>query len=168
MSFKTTKEKLEHIFDTKEDIYPFPVIEEIEFDVAAQEIEITKDFRYISRLIFKLRWASTAPNWALFGGDAALTNGLQIRYRGELILPHGIKNNTDFAGLSYDTQLEIDNAATKNCILYSRLSFTRFTNRRRGLRVDNNKRFAIVVQDDLSGTGNDVSEVYIEGWKYHV
>lgn len=145
----------------------FPVIEEIELNVAAKVIEVEKHFDYISRVVWNIEWVEVAYNWTNFGVDAALTGGIQIKYANRHILPHGIRKNSDFGALAYDTKLIIDNAAAKNVLLQSRFSFTKFTKDMKGLHITNDKRFAIVVQDDLSGTSNSVIEVYVEGWKYY-
>ena len=151
-----------------QDAYPFPVIEEIDLDVVPQTLYLTKDFLFVSRVIWNIQWADPNPSWSEFGIDGALTNGLQIEYRGEFILPHGITTNGEFGETSYDVRLNQDFTAVKTNTLQSRLSFTRFTGDRLGLKIDTNKRFGIVVQDDLSGTGNTHVAANIEGWKYIV
>lgn len=147
---------------------PFPIIEEINLKVGISDIPITQNFRFISRVVFNIEWTATAYDWTLFGTDAALTNGIQIKYRDKEILPHGIRKNSDFGAVAYDTTIDQDNAATKNIVLQSRLSFFKFTHKAQGLRIDNDKRFSIIVQDNLSGSANNQIEAFVQGWKFLV
>ena len=146
----------------------YPVIEEIDLMTTAKAIFLKKDFRFITRVIFNIEWTEVNYNWLKFGIDAALTNGIQLMYHGNFILPHGLVKNSDFGAIAYDTSLTIDNAAAKNALLQSRLSFFKFTHKGEGLRITNAKRFAIVVQDDLSGSLNNVIECYVQGWRFNV
>ena len=144
-----------------------PVIEGIDLKVNISEIEVSKHFDFITRVIWHVQWQNPNPTWILFGGDAALTNGIQIKYIDDFVLDHGIIDNAHFGAVAYDTRLDQDLGGTKTNVLQSRLSFFRFTKDNRGLHLTNDKRFAIVVQDDLSSSGNDVIEVHVEGWRYY-
>ena len=154
------------LFDKARDRYPVPVIEEIDLKVTTREIPLTKSFKFVSRIIFHIEFATNTLEFTKFGIDTALTNGIQIKYLNELILPHGIHNNGEFSAIAYDTRIDTDATGTKINFLNSRFSFTRFTRDELGLKIDSRRQFFLVVQDDLSGSANTTIECYVEGWRF--
>lgn len=142
-----------------------PVLEEVDLMVTAQVIPLKKRFDWISRIIWTIVFPSATVLFTSFGVDAALTNGIQIKYINNLILPHGIKSNGEFSETSYDTRIDTDATGVKINYLVSRLSFTRFTKDRNGLRIDAWRNLFLVVQDDLSGSSNTHIIATVEGWR---
>lgn len=147
---------------------PFPVIETLDLRVTAQEIETTKYFTYLSRIIFIIEWASNSTFFSQFGGDAALTNGLQLSYRDRLLLDptHTLKSINEFSHYMYDVRVDVDDTAvTKLRHMTGRLSFFKFTYDDLGLFISPDHKFRIIVQDDLSGSANTEILAILQGWQ---
>lgn len=143
----------------------FPVIEELNLRVTAQDVPLTKPFRFVKRIIFHIEFATNTLVFTAFGKETALAKGLQIKYANELLLPHGLQRNGDFSGVSYDTRIDTDATGTKINFLNSRFSFWKFTRNGEGLRITPDKQLSVVVQDDLSSS-NTLIEAYVQGWRY--
>lgn len=153
-------------FDKARDRFPFPVVDELDLKVIAKDVPLKKSFDFISRIIWFVQFPTATILFTEFGVDAALTNGIQIKYLNQLILPHGIRNNAEFSKYSYDTRIDSDATAPKINYLSSRFSFTRFTRNMLGIKVDSRRQFFISVQDDLSGSSNTTISAMIEGWRF--
>lgn len=145
----------------------FPVMEEIDLKVTVQEIPLTKDFLFVKRVIFNIQWAAVKELFSTFGVDAALTNGIQIKYAGHLLFPHGIRNNAEFGEYMYDLLVVTDETpVTALNSLVARFSFDRITKNGEGLRINPDRKFYLVVQDDLSGSANTHLVANVQGWRY--
>ena len=144
----------------------FPVMEELNLMVTPKNVPLTKDFLYVKRIIFNIEWPSATVLFSTFGVDAALTNGLQVKYANHLILPHGITKNSEFSEFSYDVRIDTDATAPKINTLTARLSLWKFTKNGEGLRIDPDRELFVVVQDDLSGSSNTHIAANVQGWRY--
>ncbi len=151
---------------TRPKVTQFPVMEEVNLMVTTQEILVSYDFLFVKRIIFNIQWPAATVLFSTFGVDAALTNGIQIKYADKLILPHGIRSNAEFGEFSYDVRIDTDATAPKINTLTSRLSIWKFTKNGEGLRIDPDRPLFVVVQDDLSGSSNTHIAANIQGWRY--
>jgi hypothetical protein len=144
----------------------FPVMEELNLKVSEQDVPLTQDFLFVKRIVFNIQWPAATVLFSTFGVDAALTNGIQLKYANRLILPHGIKFNSEFGEFCYDTRIDTDATAPKINTLTARLSIWKFTKNGEGLRLDPDRKFFIVVQDDLSSSANTHITANVQGWRY--
>lgn len=141
-------------------------MEELDLMVSEQDVPLTQDFLYIKRIMFNVQWANATVLFSTFGVDAALTKGIQLKYMDKIILPHGIKNNAEFNEFAYDVRIDSDATAVKLNTLVARLSFWKYTENSKGLRIDPDRKFFVVVQDDLSGSSNIHIAANVQGWRF--
>lgn len=144
---------------------PIPVMDNLDLIVNISSVKPKVEFRYIARAIFGVGWAAAKVDHDLFGIDAILTKGLNIKYRGSLIFPSGIKSLNEFGDIAYDFKILSDSQATPNHHAIARLSFFKFTRNGLGLYVGKDSEFSIEVQDDLSGSSNTEVHVMLQGWR---
>lgn len=152
-------------FRRRKGSFPVPVMEEVDLMVIAQEIPLKKRFDFVSRIIWYVQWPSNQVLFTTFGVDTALTNGIQVKYINDLILPHPIRTNGEFSETAYDVRIDTDATGTKINQLTARLSFTKFTKDEVGLKIDAWRNLFLVVQDNLSGSSNSKIIATVEGWR---
>lgn len=143
-----------------------PVIEILNLKVAAGTIRPTQPFTFLTRVIAHIDWASADISFAKFGVDTALTNGIQFTYIDHNMLPQPIKKLDDFTLYAYDTRIDSDTQTTPAHHMSSRLSFFKFTLEGKGLIISPFHRFAVIVQDNLSGSSNTAIELVLQGWRW--
>ncbi len=152
-------------FNRGKDKFPIPVVEEIDLKVTAGEISLKKDINCISRILFTIVFPTNTLLYTTFGVDAALTNGINIRYLKELLFDHGIRTNGEFMEFAYDINILTDATAVKINYLTARLSFFKFTKDDLGLKIDSRRKFFLVVGDNLSGSSNTRIIANVQGWR---
>lgn len=132
--------------------------------VTTLEFSVAK-FSQITELVFHLDFSAAQVDMDLFGEDAALTNGIQVLYAGNIDIGCPIKS-TDLMGQYFDIVLlpTGTTAGAVNRHIYGRWPFWRHT-AERGLIIDQQRKLEIKIQDDLSGSGNDEIEVTAHGWR---
>ena len=151
--------------DRKKGRWPVPVMEEVNLKVIVSEIKLKKRFDFITRIIWFVQWPSATVLFSTFGVDAALTNGIQVKYLDQLILPHGIKTNAEFSETSYDVRIDSDATAPKINNLTARMSFFKFTRKAEGIKIDAWRNLSFLVQDNLSGSSNTHIIATVQGWR---
>ena len=121
---------------------------------------IRAPFWYIERAIIDFRFATNSISFIKFGNDAALTNGILIKFnRKELFHMTSTACLGEFA---YDVDILKDDAATKVHTLHSRYTFTKFSE---GLDVRYSEGLLeLIIQDDLSASDNLSLTFTFEGW----
>ena len=138
-----------------------PDKKEINCRVTAQTFEIRAPFHYVDRVVIHLEFATNAIEVLKFGVDAALTNGISLRYNGQEIM--NVKSSSDLMHYSYDWRVHTDDRNPKVRSLVSRYSFDKFTDDQ-SLRVRDFEKLELVIQDDLSASLNTEIFFTFEGW----
>ena len=137
-----------------------PVISEYDGLVDAITYVIASPFHYVERVIIDFRYETASESFLEFGVDTALTDGILIVYDGKTLFD--MKSTADLGKFSYDVRDLEDDAATKFHTIHSRFSFNKFNID--GLRVHDTEKLLLVIQEDLSGGGNDSLTFTFEGW----
>ncbi len=132
--------------------------------VTAQEVPLDHGFIGISRAMFYIRWVTNAAQFAKFGDDAALTNGINFKYKGSTMFSDNIKDMSDIIGLAHDYIIDSDGAGTTVYHFSSRLTFEKFSPNNEALPIDAVTDFVVDINDDLSGSANTEIHVTIEGY----
>lgn len=145
-----------------------PIFEVLDLRVTAQTLSPTKPFQLISRLIWYIRFPLNNVLFSNFGADGALTNGIQLKYNEIELLDEPIQDLSDLPHYAYDFDLIQDaTAVTKLNMAFSRWSFVKLGgNEFNGLVVGRDKKFEVIVNDDLSGSANTEIHCVVEGWGY--
>lgn len=128
---------------------------------------ITRNFQWISRMVWTLDFVSNQLLFTNFAGGSGLTNGVDVLSNGSSFLGDGaITMNHEFAHTSFDLIVLSDEAGTKNRILLARWSFFKFVPPN-GIRHVDNTSLQFLIQDDLTAAGLAISEftVTIEGFR---
>ena len=137
-----------------------PVIQEIDCLTAATTHTIRSPFHFVERVIIDFRYEAAVESFVKFGVDTALTDGILITYDGKTLFD--MKSTADLGKFTYDIRDLADDTAGKFHTVHSRYSFDRIN--KDGLRVNDTERLELVIQEDLSGSGNDSLTFTFEGW----
>lgn len=143
------------------DFAPTPQLDNLNLRVDVGIVKPEKNFTIISRGIWFVEWANANILNSQFGGDTALTIGIQIVYNNKPLLPVTIKHNHDFSRYAYDTRVDSDDTAPQINSLVSRFSFFKFV--KGGLKMGGKNNFEVLVQDDLSSSDNSEICLMLEG-----
>ncbi len=135
----------------------------IDCKVTVQEIPMARLFSGITRVMFRIEWITVAAEFAKFGADNALTNGINIKYLGSAIFSDNIKSLADIMALSYDYNIDSDGAGMTVFHFTSRLTFGKF-NDLRYLSISKVTDLVVDINDDLSGSGNAKIHLTFEGF----
>jgi len=125
-------------------------------------------FAVITCMVFVLRFADAAVEWAVFAAEAsALTNGFYLQYSGEgLDTINAYKDNGDFFNMDYDVTLVKDAAGTPNQILVAHWKLKEAV-LPWGLKMWDGETFGFKVQDDMTVlTSIDSFEVIVQGYRF--
>ena len=161
--FRATKSRIEQIINPKKESYYYkrPHIQQFDGLVVPTTYSVDLPFHYVDRVIIDFRYETASESFVLFGVDAALTDGIQIKYNNTILFD--MKSTADLGEFSYDIADLEDDAATKFHTIHSRYSFNKFAPE--GLRVLHaSDVLQLIIQEDLSGGGNDSLTFTFEGW----
>lgn len=153
---------------TEELIVPIVEVVDLLFNGTTPRFcNITRDFQWISRMIWALDFVSNQLLFTNFAGGSGLTNGVDVFSNGTSFLGDGeITMNHEFAHTSFDLIVLSDEAGTKNRILLARWSFNKFVPPN-GIRHIDNASLQFLIQDDLTAVGLAITDftVTIEGFR---
>ena len=146
--------------------YRKPVVESLDLmvdgSITPVLVNITKDYDYISRVIWMLHFIDNEIDYNTFGLLGALTNGSELIYDGSsLNMP--IKTLNDLSHMSYDLRIDSDDKNPKDNHVVGRLSFFKFVPPY-GLKMKEGHTFQAKINDDLSAVGS-VFILTVEGFK---
>lgn len=135
----------------------------IDCRVTAQEIPIDPVLESVTRVMFFITWVTNSAVFAKFGDDAALTNGINIKYKGVNIFDEPIKNLADIMMYAFDGGTTSDGAGTTVFTFRSRLTFRKFTKTGNGLDITSASDLVVDINDNLSGSSNTEIKLIFEG-----
>jgi len=145
-----------------------PVWENLDLIVDGSEVATTvytqKSYTYIERIIWLLYFESSTVDWELFGGDTALTSGINIVYNGSILtLDHAIKSNEDFHVWGFDVTIQSDDKTPKGNVVSSRWTFSKSVPN--GLSMWDGETFGFLISEDITAlTSLDEFHVAVQGW----
>lgn len=143
-----------------------PVVEELDLLVdgtTPQNVSVSEDFSYISRIIWDLHWSGNELDFDNFGDDVALTVGIAKYYDGVSLF----SNITDIHGFShsgFELRIDRDDKNPKNNHLVATNSFAKYIYPY-GLPMRNHELDFIISDNITLATRNiDHFQVIVEGF----
>ena len=124
-------------------------------------INLTKDFDFISRILFELGYDDPTFIGSEFAKGSALSNGICICVNNEPFFDFNITKNDHFPRIAYDTTIFQDDKQPAETHIYSRFSFSKFSSPY-GLAYTSNSSFFVIIQDDMTAVSLAIVEFNLE------